>query len=107
MTQSSAERIAAIKEMRLKKAKHHLEQYAPIWLVEETPILAEDAIQFDVVFFHPEYKWVKRRYRYDAFADVLYHKGQRTIEEETALEIQEQPPFISAPMINSVDSYGG
>lgn len=107
MTQSPAERIEVIKAMRLNKATNHLEQYAPIWLVEDKPIPEEDAILFDVVFFHPEYKWVSRRYRYDAFQDVLYQKGQRSIDEETALEIQEQPPFISAPMINSVDSYGG
>jgi hypothetical protein len=107
MTQSSTERIAAIKAMRLQKAKHHLEQYAPIWLVDEKPIPAEDAIQFEVVFFHPSYKWVKRRYRYDGFSDVLYQMGQRSIDEDRALEIQEDEPFISAPMINSVDSYGG
>ena len=107
MKQSSQERIDSIKSMRLQKVKHHLEQYAPIWLIEDLPIPEEDAIQFNVAFFHPEYRWVKRRYRYDAFNDVLYQKGQRVISEEDALELQEQEPFISAPMINSVDSYGG
>lgn len=107
MTQNEQERIDAIKALRLEKAKDHLQQYAPIWLLEDKPILEEDAIQFNVMFYHPSYGWVNRRYRYDAFSNVLYQKGQRTVDEETALELQEQEPYISAPMINTIDSYGG
>lgn len=107
MAQSQSERIAAIKDLRLAKARHHLEQYAPIWLVTDKPIPEEDAIQFDVVFYHPQYHWISRRYRYDAFNDVLYQRGQTLVDEETALEIQETEPFVSAPIINTVDSYGG
>ena len=107
MSQSQSERIATIRQLRLEKAKQHLEQYAPIWLVDDTPIADEDAIVFNVVFYHPSYKWVSRRYRYDAFQDVLYQKGQHTIDEDTALEIQESEPFVTASSLNTVNSYGG
>ncbi len=107
MTQTVDERIAAIKAQRLIKAQHHLSQYAPIWLIDEKLILEEDAIQFNVVFFHPSYNWVSRRYRYDAFTDTLYQKGQISLDEDEALAIQNQAPFISASTLNTINSYGG
>lgn len=107
MSQTIEERIAAIKAQRFQKAKDHLSQYAPIWLADEQLILDEDAILFNLVFYHPEYKWVNRRYRYDAFTDVLLQRGQKVVDEDDALEIQEQEPFISAPTINTINSYGG
>lgn len=107
MTQTTEERIAAIKAQRNDKVRDHLAQFAPIWLVDEKVILDEDAIQFNVVFFHPHYDWVNRRYRYDAYDDVLYQRGQNVLDEDEAIEIQSQPPFLSAPTINTIDSYGG
>ena len=107
MSQTNQEKIEAIKTLRYQKAQNHLEQYAPIWLVDDKVIVGEDAVQFNVVFQHPTYGWVNRRYRYDAFSDVLFQKGQRTVDEDDALEIQEQEPYIAASMMNSIDSYGG
>lgn len=103
----SKEQIQKIAAMRDEKVKDHLSQYAPLWLVDEKPIPDEDAIQFNVVFLHPRYGWVNRRYRYDAYTDVLYHKGQTTMDEDEALVIQEKDPYIAAPVINTIESYGG
>jgi hypothetical protein len=101
------DRIKRIAAMRDQKAADHLTQYAPVWLVDEKPIPEEDAVQFNVVFLHPRYGWVNRRYRYDAFQDVLYHKGQTLVDEEVALQIQEREPYLKAPAINTINSYGG
>ncbi len=100
-------RLQRITAKRDEKVKDHLQQYAPVWLVDEKLILDEDALQFNVVFYHPRYRWVNRRYRYDEFTDVLYHKGQRTIDEEDAIELQDTEPYLEAPTINTIDSYGG
>ncbi|NDJ84435.1 MAG: hypothetical protein GYB66_00980 [Chloroflexi bacterium] len=104
---STEERVQQILDMRDRKVQEHLRQYAPIWLVEEKPIPNEDAVQFNVVFHHPEYNWVNRRYRYDAFTDVLHYKGQRSIAEEDAFTIQNSEPYMTAPIINTRRSYGG
>lgn len=103
----SNEQIKKIAAMRDQKAKDHLSQYAPLWLVDEKPIPSEDALQFNVIFLHPRYGWVNRRYRYDAYTDVLYHKGQTTVDEDEALAVQEKTPYLLAPATNTVDSYGG
>jgi hypothetical protein len=89
------------------KAMPHLEQYAPVWIASEKSILGDEAIQFEVVFQHHEYGWVQRRYRYDGFNDVLYHKGQLAISEEQALKIQEQDPYIAALVADIPNAYGG
>ncbi len=68
----------------------------PVWLVEETPILKDDAVLFNVVFYHPYYGWVNRRYRFDAFNNVLYHQGQITVSENDALALEEKRPYITA-----------
>ena len=104
---SQQERIKQIAALRDQKAQDHLAQYAPLWLTDEKPIPEEDAVQFTVIFLHPSYGWVSRRYRYDAFADVLYQKGQNRIDETVAIEIQSNTPFVSAPVINTTNSYGG
>ena len=104
---SQQKRVKQIAAMRDKKARNHLAQYAPLWLTDEKPIPEEDAVQFTVVFLHPQYKWVSRRYRYDAFADVLYQKGQNRIDEADALDLQSNEPFVNAPVINTTNSYGG
>lgn len=89
------------------KAKPHLEQYAPVWLVDEKVIPADEAVQFNVVFQHNLYGWVNRRYRYDAFNDVLYYKGQRAISEEEALAVQEKEPYIVTQVADIPNAYGG
>lgn len=101
------ERIQKIAALRDQKAQDHLSQYAPVWKVSEKPIPDEDSVLFEVVFLHPHYSWVKRRYYYDAFQDVLYHKGQITVSEDEAAEIQQQEPYIKTSIYNMVNSYGG
>jgi hypothetical protein len=103
----SAEKIKLMREARDAKVRTHLEQYAPVWLVRDEPQPEEESLLFDVVFLHPRHSWVNRRYRYDAFTDVLYYAGQIPISEELALTIQEQPPYIPAEVVNTVNSYGG
>ncbi len=106
--QNAEERIQRMRELRDAKVIPHLQQYAPVWMVIETPLLNDDAIQFNVVFYHPYYGWVNRRYRFDAFNNVLYHQGQTIIsEDEALLNLEEKTPYISAETVNTVDSYGG
>lgn len=92
---------------RDKKVRPHLEQYAPAWLVDEKIIMEDEAVQFNVVFQHHLYGWVNRRYRYDGFNDVLYHKGQTAVSEEQALEIEQQEPYIVPSVADIPNSYGG
>jgi len=101
------DRISEMRARRDEKARPHLEQYAPVWIVEEQVLEDEDAIRFDVVFYHPRYGWVNRRYRFDAFNSVLYYLGQTPIPEADAVAIEERDPYIAAAVINTVDSYGG
>lgn len=89
------------------KTKPHLEQYAPVWIIDEKLIPQDQAVQFNVAFYHNLYGWVNRRYRYDGFNDVLYHKGQTLLTEEQALEIQEKEPYISVTVADLPNAYGG
>jgi hypothetical protein len=89
------------------KAKPHLDQYAPVWLVEQQIIAADEAVLFDVVFQHNLYGWVRRRYRYDAFNNVLYYKGQILVSEEDMQRIQEEEPYISMAVTDVPNAYGG
>jgi len=99
--------IEQLKQKRDEKAVPHLEQYAPVWIVDEQIFAEEEAIQFNIVFQHNRYQWVNRRYRYDGFNNVLYHKGQTTLEEDDVLELQEQDPYIPASIADIPNSYGG
>ena len=93
---------------RDEKARPHLEQYAPVWLVEEKTIPEDEAVLFNVVFQHNLYGWVNRRYRFDGFNDVLYHKGQTLIGEEAALALQEQEPYLAPSAATDIpNAYGG
>jgi hypothetical protein len=102
-----------IKTKRDEKVKPHLEQYAPVWLIDEKVLLEEEAIQFNAVFLHPRAgldetpAWVSRRYRYDAFNNTLYHKGQTLLDEDEALEIQTAEPYLTATVSDIPNSYGG
>ncbi|MCD4684467.1 MAG: hypothetical protein K8S97_00835 [Anaerolineae bacterium] len=101
-------KIAQMRELRDAKAIPHLKQYAPVWLVDDVPIPQDETMQFNVVFFHPRYGWVDRRYRYDAFNNVLYHQGQTLVDEDDILfNLEEKTPYVPAETINTVDSYGG
>ncbi len=96
-----------IRNRRNVKAIPHLQQYAPVWLNDEQVTESEDAVAFSTVFQHPAYGWVSRRYRYDAFNDVLYYKGQRIMTEDQALAVQETEPFLDSAQSNLPNSYGG
>ncbi len=96
-----------LRQKRDLKAKPHLEQYAPVWLVDEKLIPREDSVQFNVVFQHNRYGWVNRRYRFDAFNNVLYQKGQTVLSEDEVLEIQEKEPYISREIADIPNAYGG
>lgn len=85
----------------------HLEQYAPAWIIDEKIIAEDEAVQFNVVFFHHLYGWVNRRYRYDGFNDVLYHKGQTMLTEDQVLEIQAKEPYLSPSVADLPNAYGG
>lgn len=99
--------IAAVKAKRDAKAKPHLEQYAPVWIVDEKFIPDEEALQFNVVFQHSEYGWVNRRYKFDGFNQVLYFKGQNQITEDAALKIQTQEPYLTSLVADIPNAYGG
>jgi hypothetical protein len=89
------------------KVKPHLEQYAPVWLTDEVVIPEDEAVQFNVIFQHNLYGWVNRRYRFDGFNNVLYHKGQTVISEKEAVEIQAQEPYIVQMVTDIPNAYGG
>ncbi|QPC80994.1 hypothetical protein G4Y79_14915 [Phototrophicus methaneseepsis] len=105
--------VEDLRQKRDAKAKPHLEQYAPVWLIHEIVFAEEEAIQFNVVFEHPTAgqfntpAWISRRYRYDAFNDVLYHKGQNRISDEEMAEITQEEPYISTIVADVPNSYGG
>jgi hypothetical protein len=97
----------ALRARRDAKARPHLAQYAPVWLVDDQAFPDDEAIQFNVVFQHSLYGWVNRRYRYDGFNDVLYYKGQRVVEEDRALAYQAKAPYIAAEVADIPNNYGG
>jgi hypothetical protein len=94
-------------QKRDMKVTPHLEQYAPVWIVDQFVEEEEDGIQFNVVFQHHLYGWVNRRYRYDGFNDVLYHKGQTIVPFEKVTELIELEPYISANVADIPNAYGG
>ncbi|NPV67157.1 MAG: hypothetical protein HPY64_08430 [Anaerolineae bacterium] len=96
-----------IRRKRDAKVVPHLQQYAPVWLESERLTADKEEILFNVVFFHPSYGWVSRRYRYDSFNDVLYHKGQRKLSEAEVLTLLEKEPYIDTVQSNIPNSYGG
>ena len=97
-----------ILQMRDEKARPHLEQYAPVWLVNQRVAPEDDSVTFDVVLQNPYYGWVNRRYRFDAFNSVLYYLGETILPEDRAIAIQEQqPPFIEALVSDIPHAYGG
>ncbi|MFW5708663.1 MAG: hypothetical protein ACOCX5_00440 [Chloroflexota bacterium] len=94
-------------QKRDTRAIPHLQQYAPVWITDEKYIEEDESVQFNVVFYHNRYGWVSRRYRYDGFNNVLYHKGQQTIAEEEAVEIQQEEPYITTTVADTPNAYGG
>ncbi len=99
--------IDRLKEMRDAKARPHLEQYAPVWMLREDVLGEEESIQFHVLFQHNLHGWVNRRYRYDGFNNTLYHKGQIVLSEDDALDYMLASPYIEAVVDDIPNSYGG
>lgn len=103
-----------LKVKRDQRTLPHLEQYAPVWIVDEKMLLEDEAIQFNVLFLHPTAGdnftpcWVNRRYRYDAFNNALYHKGQTRVAEEDALDqTTGKVPYIAMLVEDMPNAYGG
>ncbi len=94
-------------QQRDVKLREHLAQYAPVWLVDENDFPEEDAQQFHAIFHHSLYGWVRRRYLYDGFSDVLYHKGQTLLDEASALEYQAAEPYQGWDDADLPNAYGG
>ena len=85
-----------------------LEQYAPVWIIDEKLVPEDSSIQFNVMFFHKLYGWVNRRYKFDGFNNTLYHKGQVLLGEEEALEIvANKQPYINTTVTDTPNAYGG
>ena len=99
--------IAQMRAARDTKVHEHLQQYAPLWMIDDTADTAKDSVYFKVIFYHPTYGWVSRRYWYDAYTDVLLQRGQLTLDEDTILSYQEEEPYLDAEGGNSMSSYGG
>lgn len=99
--------VADLRTKRDKKAISHLEQYAPVWIIDEKVFGEDEAIQFNVLLQHGTHGWVSRRYRYDGFNNTLYHKGQTLVTEDDAVDYMEQSPYIEATVTDIPNSYGG
>jgi hypothetical protein len=98
---------AELLKKRDEKAIPHLRQYAPVWIIDEKILEEDEAVQFNVVFNHNRYGWVNRRYRYDGFNNVLYHKGQTYISEDDVLDYVTQTPYVDTTVANIPNAYGG
>jgi hypothetical protein len=99
--------VQALLQKRDAKAIPHLQQYAPVWLVDQKIIPDDEAVQFNVVFEHNRYGWVNRRYRYDGFNNVQYYKGQIVLSEDEALIVQEKDAYITVLVADIPNAYGG
>jgi hypothetical protein len=96
-----------ILEKRDAKVQTHLMQYAPVWIIDQNVSPSDETVLFDAVFQHNQYGWVRRRYRYDAYNDVLYYKGQVVLVESEVLAIQEHEPFLVPTIADIPNAYGG
>ena len=86
-----------IDEARFKrdiKVQNSVADLAPIWLVDETFKEDEDSLLFGLVYATEGDGWVKARYKYDAFNDVLYSMGSRKLTETEALTVQQADPYV-------------
>lgn len=97
--------VKTLYQLRDEKVKPHLKQYAPVWLTNEKLIPEDESVQFEIVFEHHLYGWVRRRYKYDGFNNVLYHKGQ--VQVSTPVELFEEDPYIAPEIANTRNAYGG
>ena len=87
---------------RNQKVHGTMRHLAPLWLLNDEYRPIEESYLFDLVYPHSIYGWVQCRYKYDAFNDVLYHMGERRLDEEEALIIQEQAPYLEGEVATAV-----
>ena len=83
-----------VKQQRDDKIRLALSGITPLWLVHDDYRPSEESCYFDLVYQHSIYGWIRQRFKYDAFNDVLYHFGQTTLKEAEGLAVQETQPYI-------------
>lgn len=89
------------------KVREHLSQYAPVWLISEKVIPSDESVQFEVLFQHNLYGWMNRRYVYDGFNNVLYHKGQVPADIDLVNRLTTTEPWLSTVVADIPNAYGG
>ncbi len=98
------EQVTALRD---KKIRETLEGLAPIWLINEQFKPREDGLAFNLIYQDPSYGWMSRRFKYDAFNDVLYHMGWRLLSEAETVEIQAKDPYITGEVAQHVPNAPG
>lgn len=98
---------AELYSKRDAKVRAHLQQYAPVWIINQKIVPSDESIQFEVLLQHNLYGWVNRRYVYDGFNDVLYHKGQIPATDELVTEVTANEPYITTLVADIPNAYGG
>ena len=87
------------RDAKLRATLIHL---APIWMVHDEYRPREDSMLFNVVMVNPVYGWVNKRFKYDAYNDVLYAMGEKRLTETEALPIQDQEPYLVGEVATQV-----
>ncbi|MBK8135321.1 MAG: hypothetical protein IPK52_05700 [Chloroflexi bacterium] len=99
--------VAELYAKRDAKVRPHLEQYAPVWIIDQKLVPADESLLFEVLFQHNLYGWVNRRYVYDGFNNVLYHKGQILAGDDLVAEVTAKEPYITVLIADIPNAYGG
>ena len=99
--------VAELYAKRDAKVRPHLEQYAPVWIIDQKLVPADESLLFEVLFQHNLYGWVNRRYVYDGFNNVLYHKGQILAGDDLVSEVTAKEPYITVLIADIPNAYGG
>lgn len=84
------------------KIQDSMAQFAPIWLMNDTYNVDEQSLVFELIYAHPSDGMLRERFRYDAFNDVLYHKGAQKLTEEEMLVIEDQTPYVDGDVLTRV-----
>ncbi|MBX3064812.1 MAG: hypothetical protein U0528_12445 [Anaerolineae bacterium] len=84
------------------KIQDSMAEFAPIWLTNDTYNEGEQALVFELIYAHPHDGMIRERFRYDAFNDVLYHKGAQKVTEEEVLAIEDQAPYVDGDVLTRV-----
>ncbi len=98
------EQVTALRDTKVRETLHAL---APIWLVSDQFKPREDSLIFNLVYQDASYGWMSRRFKYDAFNDVLYNMGWKRLTEAETADIQNQEPYISGDVAQHVPNSPG